>query len=322
MMKVLVPVEDPLFAAAMVQLISQHKWPAGSQFIVVHIVEPHLLNESVHLTLGGLIETNQKELIANATKLVNSVAQAINNSHPDAIVSQEVVQAHVKEQIIRMAAQWKADLVIVGTHGRSGFNRFLLGSVSLALTSELKVPMLLVRPDAATLELWTGLDQASISYQSIDGYLAKKGEKALRRVLVALDDTTLSHQLIDFVDHHNWNEKTEILLLSVVDSAVCSFLPTEKAKKLYDEFAFISETRLHDFRRTFEAESNKYEINTLVCNGRPQASILETAKDWNADLIVVGCHYRSALGRFLLGSVSLPILCKASCSVLLIKEQQ
>ncbi len=320
-MKVLVPVEDPLFGAAIVELISQHKWPAGSQFIVVHVIEPYLLDKSAHITFKDLLEANQEQVVNNAAKLVNSVAQAINNHQPDLVVSQEVVQAHAKEQIIRMACNWKADLVIVGTHGRSGFDRFVLGSVSFALTSELKVPMLLVRPDARVLDSWSALDESAVARESIDGLMAKIGQRKVRRILLALDDTTLSHQLIEFVANHEWEQDNEFRLLTVIDPPADLFFPAGKAKQFFDELAFVSETRLHDFRRKMRTESQSVQIETTVRKGRPQKVILQEAKEWQADLIVVGCHFRSALGRFLLGSVSFPVLCQAPCSVLLIKEK-
>src|SRR5271155_3960484 len=109
-MRVLVPVEDPLFGACIVDFIKQHRWPSKTEFLVMHVIEPNLLVHSSSAPLAPLLDGCDEQLIAEATRLVNSVAQAINNAHPDATVGQEVVQAHVKDQIKRITNKWQADL--------------------------------------------------------------------------------------------------------------------------------------------------------------------------------------------------------------------
>jgi len=56
--------------------------------------------------------------------------------------------------------------------------------------------------------------------------------------------------------------------------------------------------------------------------GEPRSVILETAKEWGADLIVVGSHGRRGLDHFLLGSVSEAVAIHASCSVRVVRASQ
>ena len=56
--------------------------------------------------------------------------------------------------------------------------------------------------------------------------------------------------------------------------------------------------------------------------GEPRSVILETAKEWGADLIVVGSHGRRGLDRFLLGSVSEAVAIHAPCSVRVVRANQ
>ncbi|HYL23144.1 MAG TPA: universal stress protein [Burkholderiales bacterium] len=52
---------------------------------------------------------------------------------------------HIPEVIVKEAERWPADLLVIGTHGRRGLNRFLLGSVADGVLRRSSVPVLLVR---------------------------------------------------------------------------------------------------------------------------------------------------------------------------------
>lgn len=68
-------------------------------------------------------------------------------SFPDYLVAHQRVEMP-SEEIAQLAADLEADLVVVGTHGRRGFSRFLLGSVAEATVRLAPCPVLVVRPKA------------------------------------------------------------------------------------------------------------------------------------------------------------------------------
>lgn len=63
------------------------------------------------------------------------------------------------------------------------------------------------------------------------------------------------------------------------------------------------------------------KIETVVAMGFAERFIVENAKTWAADLIIVGSHGRGFLGRFTLGSVSSSIIHNASCSVIVVRQK-
>jgi nucleotide-binding universal stress UspA family protein len=65
--------------------------------------------------------------------------------------------------------------------------------------------------------------------------------------------------------------------------------------------------------------SRSLEITTEVLEGSPKELIVDEAKRWGADLIVVGSHGRGSVGRFFLGSVSLAVAAHAPCSVEIVR---
>ena len=64
------------------------------------------------------------------------------------------------------------------------------------------------------------------------------------------------------------------------------------------------------------------DLSTEVDLGRPAELIVEAAKDWGADLIVVGSHGRGFWGRLTLGSVSDAVVHHAPCSVLIVRSPE
>jgi len=61
----------------------------------------------------------------------------------------ETVGDRVAEVIVREAKKWKADLIVMGTHGRRGFNRLVLGSDAEGVLRHSPVPVLMVRSPEA-----------------------------------------------------------------------------------------------------------------------------------------------------------------------------
>ena len=77
-----------------------------------------------------------------------------------------------------------------------------------------------------------------------------------------------------------------------------------------------------DALETIEKQLAEAKITTAVAMDFPERYIVESAKDWKADLIVVGSHGRGFWGRLTLGSVSNAIIHHAPCSVLIIHGAQ
>lgn len=71
--------------------------------------------------------------------------------------------------------------------------------------------------------------------------------------------------------------------------------------------------------REFFPDSN-IDLTTQISIGAPEQILIETAKEWNADLVVVGSHGRGFWGRMLLGSTTDALVHHAPCSVLVVRK--
>lgn len=121
-------------------------------------------------------------------------------------------------------------------------------------------------------------------------------------------------------------ENTAIKVISVYQS----YLPLDTFPQT-EEYCQELEDALHE-----QAEENtqeaveairecypdaKLELTTQVIMGATDQEIIETAKNWDADLIVVGSHGRGFWGRTMIGSVSDSVIHHAPCSVLVARKK-
>lgn len=137
-MKILLAIDDSKFAEAAIQATISHVRQDHTQVLVLHVVDwsnfmpnpfPAGGGEPMYSVrqLESIIKTETKtahELVKNAGERLRSAGFEVNTS---------VREGDVKMVILDCATEWGAELIIVGSHGRKGLTRFVLGSVSEAV---------------------------------------------------------------------------------------------------------------------------------------------------------------------------------------------
>jgi len=137
-MKVLLALDDSAHSEYALESVLGRPWPDGSDFLVFTVFEPYhpdFAGWEPHAVVQAMryAKTLEEQIKSYAEKSVERLTGSLSNSHK---ISYEVVEnARVKETIIQKAIDWQADLIIMGSHGRTGLERFLLGSVSQAVVS-------------------------------------------------------------------------------------------------------------------------------------------------------------------------------------------
>ena len=126
-MKILLAIDDSKFSAAAAKaVIARHKLP-GLEVRVLHAAEPPTL-----FTAPEMAEyIPPKESAEEAKALVAKAAAALRSAGVN--VTTAVVQGDAKSVILDDANAWGADLIVLGSHGRKGLERFMVGSVSAAV---------------------------------------------------------------------------------------------------------------------------------------------------------------------------------------------
>ena len=149
---------------------------------------------------------------------------------------------------------------------------------------------------------------------------------ATMKVLIAYDGSSCADAALHDLSYAGLPQEAEALILSVADvflpppSASAGFpahVPPAvqrawaQATHALDDTHILAQQARTRLLQSFPA----WEVHAEACADSPAWAIIKKADAWQPDLIVVGSHGRSALGRFVLGSVSQKVLTEARCSV-------
>lgn len=143
-MKLLVAVEDKLFGDAITNFVVNQDWSSDLHIKVVHVLEP-LHIPAFHGYPSELIASINEERARSAKSLVLAVGTAIQSKIPTARIEEVIEEGVPKSVILKLAEDWPADVLLLGSHGRTGLGRFLLGSVSLSVLSEAPCSVIVVK---------------------------------------------------------------------------------------------------------------------------------------------------------------------------------
>jgi nucleotide-binding universal stress UspA family protein len=144
-MRVLIAVEDKVFGEAIAEFVGSHKWEEDSKFRVIHASSADELYKSTASYCCDAARDVVEERERRARALVKGVATQIATKLGGVQVNEEIVYGKAKEVILEEAENWKADVIVMGSHGLTGFSRFLLGSVSLSVLSQAPCSVMIVK---------------------------------------------------------------------------------------------------------------------------------------------------------------------------------
>ena len=149
------------------------------------------------------------------------------------------------------------------------------------------------------------------------------------KILLATDGTKYGEAAADMLMNFNLTDGDEVKVVSVVDMALPlsvdiygGYLPdtTEIEKVARENAEKVLEATTARIKPAFDG---KYPaISSDVLFGSPDSRIVETAEEFEADLIILGSHGYKRWERLLLGSVSDSVVHHAHCSVLVVRTSE
>lgn len=140
---ILVPVDGSKTAQLAVAKAIGLAQAFGSRVTVIYVIDPYPFTG-----VGTDFAYGQAEYLSAATAEANAAVKAAKEVFASATVTVDtsVVEAHTAWRgIVQAGVSLQADLVVIGSHGRSGLEKLVLGSVAQAVLSHTKLPVLVVR---------------------------------------------------------------------------------------------------------------------------------------------------------------------------------
>jgi nucleotide-binding universal stress UspA family protein len=136
-----------------------------------------------------------------------------------------------------------------------------------------------------------------------------------KRILVAIDGSPLSAQATDVAAGLATALGAEVAFVYVIEPgetvAPAGGMPADELRKVVQQ----------EGHSVLEAAASRVHVEPppwrFLKEGKPAAEIVAAAREWGADLIVIGTHGRSGLGRVVLGSIAEAVVHAAPCPVLL-----
>jgi len=145
-MKILLAVDGSPCSERAVSEVARRPWPSGSEVRVISVTECFRLAPEPLALPPHYYEEIEKTARQRASDIIDRAVTTLRAGQGQRLpVSTKVICDSPKDAIIEEAESWGADLILVGSHGYRGYERFLLGSVSQAVASQARCSVEIVR---------------------------------------------------------------------------------------------------------------------------------------------------------------------------------
>ena len=207
--------------------------------------------------------------------------------------------------LLDYAEEHAVDLVVMGTHGRRGARRALLGSVAEETVRFAPCPVLTVRQTSAAAEA----DVAAAP--------------RVTSILVPVDFSEHAREALRHAKGLGALFGARLDLLHVIEAAPepLFYVPLAEIGRADEPEGDLDRKALAHLRRWYEAtEGPATEVRFAVRYGNAPQEILQHAEEHTADLVVIATHGRTGLERFFMGSVAEKVVRRAPCPVFTLKS--
>ncbi len=136
-MKILIAIDDSPCSAYAIENIAQRPWPKDTKFQMIMVVEPLLYDYEYALSskLASVLAEAKNEFRDYAQELIKSKVEQFKQTSGISDVSGKIIDGLVTDSILEEAKNSDADLIVLGSHGRKGIQKLVLGSVAENIAS-------------------------------------------------------------------------------------------------------------------------------------------------------------------------------------------
>ncbi len=225
---------------------------------------------------------------------------------------------HAVEEILDHARVVGADLIAMSTHGRSGFRRWVLGSVAESIVRRSPIPVLLLRGAAAIATSGESMAETRQVYP-----VPPPGETTpvrIRHVLCPVALTPTARGVLECAGALAQRFGADLTVLHAIYDPLditSSHIPHPPLEQLRQEMIRVAEERLRsEIRHTLVAVPG---ASLVVVAGSPVQQIIRFARTHGVDLIVIGSTGQTGLDRLIMGSTAEQVMRTAPCPVFTVR---
>jgi len=145
-MRILIAVDQSPHSERAVRFVSRMRWPAGSRVIVANVMTvPLTPSVGVDPGVSLMVEVSAEQMTEARTR----VAEAEATLRAAGIATESrLPTGDPREVLLRLVEDERVDLIVLGSHGRTGLAKLLLGSVSSHVVTHAHCSVLVVKEDA------------------------------------------------------------------------------------------------------------------------------------------------------------------------------
>lgn len=259
---------------------------AGAYDASVHVLS---VVETSALEMEPPVDTTEAQttLEKRAEASIESIERLVDDPTLDVVTS--IREGNPTDVVLQYTAEFDIDLIAMGTHGRTGVSRFLLGSVTEEIVRDATTPVLVARVE----------DPVETDYD---------------RILVPTDDTPESRAATRYAIDIASRFDATVHAVSVADTRIVRSGPL--VESLSDRCGGAVK------RVSVQATQHDVPVETAVLKGTPAVEILDYVADQLIDLVVIGRHTRSGLDRFVTRTTGERVLRNTDAPVMTVRADE
>lgn len=294
-MKIVIAYDGSSCADSALEDLSRAGLPQRAEALIISVAELPLppppppgygILSGYAVRASTLVDTEaSSRVVEEANALAFQASRLVHASFPDWEVRSDALLGSPAREIIEKAEGWGADLIVVGSHGRSALDRFILGSVSQRVVTDAHCSVRVARNPRVEKD-------------------------APMRIVLGLDGSEHSGAAVRAVAARRWPEGSEVRLVTSLDPL--HMYGTDPADK------YTGVLSIHKSAEMFLRDAG-LEVSSVAEEEDAKRLLVREAEEWGADSIFVGARGLGRLGRLLLGSISTAVVARAHCSVEIVR---
>ena len=237
---------------------------------------------------GNYAETVYDAMVSSA---IVRLEEFVGKFHSTVKPSQRIMRGNPAQTTLDLSTRENADLIVMGTHGIGGYDRFLMGSVTNKVLHKATMPVLVV-------------------CKPTHHFITKEGPRrvAINHILCALDLESNNKQFVDLALSIARMYDAEIQFLHVIEKPAATD-PHEQEQETLDKL-----------KKMIDPEKEEWcKAACSIKRGRAANEILKTVDEEAIDLLVMGHHSRRPIDELFLGSVAKKLVSTSNCPVMVVR---